>query len=408
MARQLTTAALAAIPLLQLAAGGSGRSGPNGEFGAAGVYDSLVLARFWEPQAHSCASWGGSNLTLHGLWPQYSTHHTAGAPTGLPGDWPQFCGKSGAAAVSAHSEGRLRAECLPRRRKQLLVEGAADPAERGGAVQGSMVTGRPGLRGRHSRSTRVSTNGLPQSEVIRVTFMGHSPFKRAPLRRESRCARVCFVMRARPAIVLACQARKLAALLPRPRMNACLEFIRARTAARGADGRSTEHATAQVRPSSRVAWRRPQRVRSALNLPVRRHHGRPEPAGAYRHPAPLLPGLAHVSMTLSFSPCRAVAWAGQRGSRWEADSRLHLDGTRSRRLMDMYPTPAALHIAQASKQGMTLAALQQVSFRSRTHCKVVSDHCPRAGRSLVFFLLSSFKGRTQQCSGFPNSGDVRI
>eukprot|EP01049_Picozoa_sp_SAG25_P004278 SAG25_NODE_266_length_10666_cov_14.508943_9_plen_320_part_00 len=69
-------------------------SSPTSQFGVAGVYDSLVLARFWEPQAHPCGSFGGQgNLTLHGLWPQYSSHHTP-APKGLPGDWPQYCGKA--------------------------------------------------------------------------------------------------------------------------------------------------------------------------------------------------------------------------------------------------------------------------------------------------------------------------
>ena len=71
----------------------SASSSPNTEFGAAGAYDQLVLARFWEPQAHKCSSWGARNLTLHGLWPQYASHHPH-APKGLPGDWPQFCGKS--------------------------------------------------------------------------------------------------------------------------------------------------------------------------------------------------------------------------------------------------------------------------------------------------------------------------
>lgn len=67
------------------------------QFGAAGSYDSLVLARFWEPQAHPCGTFGGEgNLTLHGLWPQYATHHTP-APHGLPGDWPQYCGKNSSA-----------------------------------------------------------------------------------------------------------------------------------------------------------------------------------------------------------------------------------------------------------------------------------------------------------------------
>ena len=42
-------------------------SSPTTEFGVAGEYDSLVLARFWEPQAYPCGSFGGEgNLTLHG------------------------------------------------------------------------------------------------------------------------------------------------------------------------------------------------------------------------------------------------------------------------------------------------------------------------------------------------------
>ena len=81
------------LSLLLAMASSTAGSSPATQFGTAGAYDSLVLARFWEPQAHPCNSFGGrGNLTLHGLWPQYSKHHRP-APQGLPGDWPQYCGK---------------------------------------------------------------------------------------------------------------------------------------------------------------------------------------------------------------------------------------------------------------------------------------------------------------------------
>eukprot|EP01052_Picozoa_sp_SAG31_P006798 SAG31_NODE_317_length_17813_cov_5.788585_5_plen_242_part_00 len=85
----LLTATATALPHIRLRS----VSDPNAQFGSSGQYDQLVLARFWEPQAHPCGSFGAQNLTLHGLWPQYARHHP-GAPGNLPGDWPQFCGKN--------------------------------------------------------------------------------------------------------------------------------------------------------------------------------------------------------------------------------------------------------------------------------------------------------------------------
>ena len=92
--------------VIACAAGVSAQS-DNDPYGKAGDYDVLIFARFWmgEPAAQiPCGSFAASNLTLHGIWPQYlaardSTHL-----------WPQFCNTS--KLVTAVSE-RVQTVMLP-------------------------------------------------------------------------------------------------------------------------------------------------------------------------------------------------------------------------------------------------------------------------------------------------------
>ena len=89
---------------------GPGTDGPP--FGVAGDFDSFVLARFWAPPAaRPNATVMPTNLTLHGVWPQYDKYMCAGAEVlGVPylepcakhsnprskasdgHGWPQYCG----------------------------------------------------------------------------------------------------------------------------------------------------------------------------------------------------------------------------------------------------------------------------------------------------------------------------
>lgn len=65
----------------------------NEPYGKAGEYDFVVFARFWmgEPSTNiSCGSFAASNLTLHGIWPQYTDKRDSHL-------WPQFCNTSSAA-----------------------------------------------------------------------------------------------------------------------------------------------------------------------------------------------------------------------------------------------------------------------------------------------------------------------
>lgn len=75
-------------------------------FGIAGTFDSFVLARFWDPPAARPDGGGPrTNLTLHGVWPQYDTYkcmqEVLGHETVMDCDidhkpeghgWPQYCG----------------------------------------------------------------------------------------------------------------------------------------------------------------------------------------------------------------------------------------------------------------------------------------------------------------------------
>jgi len=68
--------------------------GDNDPYGTAGEYDLLIFARFWmgEPSTDiACGSFAASNLTVHGLWPQYTEAHEDSHL------WPQFCNASSAA-----------------------------------------------------------------------------------------------------------------------------------------------------------------------------------------------------------------------------------------------------------------------------------------------------------------------
>lgn len=80
-------------------------------FGAAGDYDYIVFARFWmgEPANEiPCGSFAASNLTVHGIWPQYRVaQNTTAAGSHL---WPQFCNTS-SSVVSVLP--RVSAKMLP-------------------------------------------------------------------------------------------------------------------------------------------------------------------------------------------------------------------------------------------------------------------------------------------------------
>lgn len=83
---------------------GPGTDGPP--FGIAGDFDSFVLARFWDPPAaRHDAPVPRTNLSLHGVWPQYDKYmcdeEVLGTPTVQPCQpdkkasghgWPQYCG----------------------------------------------------------------------------------------------------------------------------------------------------------------------------------------------------------------------------------------------------------------------------------------------------------------------------
>lgn len=69
--------------------------GPVFPFGIPGEFDTLVLARFWQPQSALCGTFGAQNLTLHGLWPQYDESRSNAKHTNQ--SWPQYCGKDDAA-----------------------------------------------------------------------------------------------------------------------------------------------------------------------------------------------------------------------------------------------------------------------------------------------------------------------
>ena len=66
--------------------------GDNDPYGTAGEYDLLIFARFWmgEPSKDiPCGSFAESNLTVHGIWPQYTDTQDSHL-------WPQFCNASSA------------------------------------------------------------------------------------------------------------------------------------------------------------------------------------------------------------------------------------------------------------------------------------------------------------------------
>ena len=78
----------------------------NAPYGTAGDYDLLIFARFWmgEPATDiPCDTFAASNLTVHGIWPQYTDAHDLHL-------WPQFCNQS--AAVTGVSD-QVQQKMLP-------------------------------------------------------------------------------------------------------------------------------------------------------------------------------------------------------------------------------------------------------------------------------------------------------
>jgi ribonuclease I len=96
---------LAVVACVIAYAGGVIAQSGNDPYGKAGDYDLLIFARFWmgEPANQiACGSFAASNLTLHGIWPQYlaarETNHL----------WPQFCNSSSAVTqVSAAVQSKM-------------------------------------------------------------------------------------------------------------------------------------------------------------------------------------------------------------------------------------------------------------------------------------------------------------